>query len=431
VKRLRILWVSHFVPYPPKGGCFQRSYNLIRRVAASNELHLIAIRHKRSTHPDSETGRARDELLKHCRSVDIVDIADRMTYKQLALRGVAGLFTADPLSVSIYRSDEVRSHMRRLMAQHRFDVVHLDTISLAEYRADAALVPTVMTHHGAESWMIRRRIRREPDPFKRLFFVAEWLMLQRYERRMCPRVDGNVVMSEFDRALLEEVAPGASFTVVGNGVDIDFFTPVEPSNEPAIVFAGRLDQYSNREGILYFLREVWPLVRRAYPSAVLHVIGMNPPRTLEEIAAADAQVKLHGFVPDVRPYFRSAGVAICPVRDGGGTRIKILDGLAQGIPMVTTTIGCEGLAVTPERDVLIADTPEDFARQIGRVFDDVDLRRTLSRYGRQLVVTRYSWDALAARLNEVYHQVASTRQKLASGEATPARADSRAGMRSD
>jgi glycosyltransferase involved in cell wall biosynthesis len=126
------------------------------------------------------------------------------------------------------------------------------------------------------------------------------------------------------------------------------------------------------------------------------------------MAATDPRMKLHGFVPDVRPFFQSAAVAICPVRDGGGTRIKILDALAQGIPMVTTTIGCEGISVAPERDVLIADTAEDYARQIGRVFDDPVLRRDLSANGRQLAVTRYSWDALADRLNEAYRRVATS-----------------------
>jgi glycosyltransferase involved in cell wall biosynthesis len=408
MRRLRILWISHFVPFPPKGGCFQRSYNLIRRVGALNDLHLVAMRHKRSTHPGNEAARAREELLRHCQSVDIVDISERMDYLQLALRGLGGLLTADPLSVSIYRTEEVRRRVRRLVAEQKFDVVHLDTISLAEYLVDIQPLPSVMTHHGAESFMIRRRIRRERDPFKRLFFVAEWLMLRRYERRICPMVNLNVVMSDLDKNILETIAPGATYTVVGNGVDVDFFAPVEPAQAPTIVFAGRLDQYSNREGILYFSREVWPLVRAKYPSAVLHIIGMNPPSALAEMAATDPRMKLHGFVPDVRPFFQSAAVAICPVRDGGGTRIKILDALAQGIPMVTTTIGCEGISVAPERDVLIADTAEDYARQIGRVFDDPVLRRDLSANGRQLAVTRYSWDALADRLNEAYRRVATS-----------------------
>ena len=407
MKRLRILWLSHFVPYPPKGGCFQRSYNLIRRVGASHDLHLIAMRHKSGTHPQEETLRARDELLKHCRTVDIIDIADRTEPLKLALRGISAMLTADPLSVALYRSDDLRQRMHALMRAHRFDVVHIDTIGLAEYLPDAGGVPTVMTHHGAESFMIRRRISREPNPFKKLFFVFEWLTLRKYERRMCRAVNLNVVMSDLDKTILEETAPGA-YTVVANGVDVDVFKPVEPADAPAIIFAGRLDQYSNREGILFFLREAWPLIREAYPSAIMHVIGMNAPKSLEEIASRDARVKLHGFVPDVRPYFQAATVAICPVRDGGGTRIKILDALALAMPIVSTTVGCEGIDVTPESDLLVADTPAEFARQIGRVFDDRALRAKLGENGRRLAVSRYSWDVLARQLNAAYEGVQET-----------------------
>lgn len=410
MNRLRILWVSHFVPYPPKGGCFQRSYNLIRRVGARHDLHLVALRHKQATHPEAEVARAKDELSSICRSVDIVDLADRTQPVNLAMRGLLGLLAADPLTVSVVRSDDVRERIRRLTAQHRFDVAHLDTIGLAEYLPDVAGIASVMTHHGAEAFMIRRRIPREPNAVKKLFFLAEWFLLDRYERRMCPAVDANVTMSVLDQQILQKAAPDAEFAVVGNGVDVDLFTPVTPSESPAVIFAGRLDQYSNREGILYFLREAWPLIRREFPGALMHVIGMNAPRSLQDLAAADPQIKLHGFVPDVRPYFRAATVALCPVRDGGGTRIKILDALAMGMPIVSTTIGAEGIDVTPEQDILIADTPQDYSRQVARVFRDPVLRARLGANARRLAVERYSWDVLSDQLDAVYRQAVARRR---------------------
>jgi glycosyltransferase involved in cell wall biosynthesis len=400
--RLRVLFLSGFVPYPPKGGCFQRNYNLITRLGRVNDVHLIALRHKGATHPAEEMARAQDELLKYCQTVDVVDIAERTRSSSLAILGLRALVAGDALSVALYRSEEVRQHIRRLTKLHRFDVAHLDTIGLAEYLPDVETIPAIMTHHGAESFMIRRRIRHERNPLMKAFFAAEWLRLRAYERRMCPAVAMNVAMSELDKSILLDDAPASKFCVVGNGVDVDVFTPTEPSSTPTIVFAGRLDQYSNRVGVLHFLNEAWPLIRKAYPSATMHLIGMNPPSELAELAARDAQVKLHGFVPDVRPYFRASSVAICPSRDGGGTRIKILDALAMGVPMVSTSIGAEGLELTPEKDLLIADSPEEFARQIGRVFDDPRLRKELSINGRQTVVDLYSWDVLAERLNAAY-----------------------------
>jgi len=403
---MRILWLSHFVPYPPKGGCFQRSYNLITRVGAAHELHLVAMLPKRGTHPASETAEASEVLSRSCASVRIVDLSAATSASGLAKRAASGLLTLSPLTVTIFQSDEVRRIVREALAGQRFDVVHLDTISLAQYLPEIGATPTVMTHHGAESFMIRRRIGHERNPLRRAVFFAEWAALERYERRMLPRVGSNVTMSALDRDLLAKVAPGAAFSVVPNGVDIAYFTPAPRPPGRRVIFAGRLDQYSNRDAILHFMEAAWPRLRATHPDAHIDIIGSNPPASLVELAGRDDHVAVHGFVPDVRPYFRDAAVAICPIRDGGGTRIKVLDALAQGMPLVTTSIGAEGIDVVADRDVLMADTPEQFAAAIGRVFDDPVLAARLGANGRALVERLYSWDALAASLVETYQQVA-------------------------
>ena len=402
--RRAILWLSHFVPYPPKGGCFQRSYNLIKRVAADHDVHLIAVKHKSGAHPDEENRTAREELLRDCKSVEILDISASTTPARLALRGLSSMLTMSPLTVTIYRNPELRARVRDLMKRVRVDAVHFDAISMADYLEDVGDVPTVMTHHGAESFMIRRRIDNEKSLGRKLFFWYEWLALRRYEARMCPRFTTNVVMSDLDGHILREIAPKARFSVVSNGVDIDFFTPTpgEQKTPQSIVFAGRLDQYSNRHGMLRFVNEAWPLIAKSHPQAVIDIIGANPPQEVTALAARDPRVRVHGFVPDVRPFFARASVAICPIWDGGGTRIKVLDGLAQGMPLVATSIGAEGIDVVRDRDLLLADTPEEFAQAIGRVFDDAALRQRLEINGRRLVESIYSWDSIAGRLAALY-----------------------------
>jgi polysaccharide biosynthesis protein PslH len=403
MKRRSILWLSHFVPYPPKGGCFQRSYNLIKRVAAVHDVHLIAVKHKSGTHPEDEIREARTELLRHCKSVQILDISASTTAVKLALRGLASVFTWSPLTVTIYRSAELRKQVRELVQREKIEAAHFDAISLADYLEDVGDVPTVMTHHGAESFMIRRRIDNEKNLGRKMFFWLEWQMLRRYEARMCPRFSMNVVMSKLDQDILARIAPDARYTVVSNGVDIDFFARADGQRRPnSIVFAGRLDQYSNRHGMLRFMNEAWPAIKRRHSDAVIDIIGSNPPKEIEALAKKDPNVRVHGFVPDVRPYFTNASVAICPIWDGGGTRIKVLDGLAQGMPLVATSIGAEGIDVVPERDLLIADTPEQFAHQISRIFTDDALRNRLEVDGRRLVETVYSWDSIAEKLATLY-----------------------------
>jgi glycosyltransferase involved in cell wall biosynthesis len=402
MKRLKVLFLSHFVPYPPKGGCFQRNYNLLTRIAAAHEVHLVAMRHKSSTHPEAETGQAKEELLRHCSAVDIIDIAGNTEPAGMARLALEGLPRLLPLNVSIYRSREMRQRLHALRATEQFDLAHFDTIGLAQYFDDVGNVPRVMTHHGAESYMIRRRIQRESNPIKRAYFVYEWLALQRYERIHCPRFDANIVMSADDGAILRRSAPDATFIPIENGVDIGFFTPVPPMKQRALIFAGRLDQYSNRDGILNFMQTVWTTLRQQHPDVVIHIIGNNPPDILRRMAEKDSQIKVHGFVPDVRPFFSESAAMICPLRDGGGTRIKILDGLALGIPIVSTSVGIEGIAVVPERDLLVADSPEAFVRQITRVFSDTALRARLATNARALAEQRYSWDSLADDLGQLY-----------------------------
>jgi sugar transferase (PEP-CTERM/EpsH1 system associated) len=403
--RLKVLWLSHFVPYPPKGGCFQRSYHLIRRTGANHDVHLIAMQHKSSTHPIEELQGAREELLHHCRSVDIVDISSATEVGRLPLRALSAALRGNAFNVSIYASPEMRFLIRKKCQEIGFDVVHFDTIGLAQYFSDVKDVPKVLTHHGAESNMIRRRIRREPNFAKKAFFLFEWLALERYERRMCPRADANIVMSEDDGRLLAAVSTEAIFTAVDNGVDLRFFKPLPPARSRSLIFAGRLDQYSNRDGILFFMKEVWPTLRARYSDVTITIVGSNPPGELVELAEQDRQVQVTGFVPDIRPYFAEASAVVCPLRDGGGTRIKVLDAMALGRPIVATTIACEGLEVVPERDLLVANSASQFISQIGRLFEQPGLCGELARNARRLVESRYDWDVLARKLADVYASV--------------------------
>lgn len=418
---MRILWLSHFVPYPPKGGCFQRSYNLLRQLSTRHEIHLVALKHKDSTHPDQETKNARTELLRYCKAVDIIDISSATAGARLLGTAVKSVVTLSPFNETVYRSTAVSERIRELCAGSAFDVVHFDTIGLAQYLPLVGARSTVMTHHGAESHMIRRRIPLERHPLKRAFLWFEWLTLERYERRMCPRFGINIVMSDDDGEIMAGIAPDAAYACVSNGVDVDFFTPEARTTKTSLVFAGRLDQYSNRDGMLHFMDAAWPLILRARPDLAIDIIGANPPEALQRMAADDKRIRVHGFVPDIRPFFASAAAAICPVRNGGGTRLKVLDALALGVPLISTTVGLEGIAAQPDRHVLIADSPEAFGRQINRLFDEPGLAERLSTTGRRLVEEHYSWPALGQALESAYERSIARHNRYAPAEARNSR----------
>jgi sugar transferase (PEP-CTERM/EpsH1 system associated) len=400
---MRILWLSHFVPYPPKGGCFQRSYNLMKEAAKKHEVHLVTLRHTdRSTHPVSEVAKAKGELEKFCRQVWIIDIDSFSTWGFYSL-ALKSLFSVDPMTVNLFKSKEMHDLVRTLAGQVRFDVVHFDTISLAEYFLDIVGIPKFLTHHGVESFMIRRRAANEPNPLKKIYLYLEAYKLRKYERKHCGRFTMNIMVSEDDQRMLEAIAPSSRFAVVENGVDVDFFSPKESHDiTNRLIFAGRLDQYSNMDAILHFCTDVWPLIREKNPEMRITIIGNHPPQKLREIAKGDGNIEVLGYVDDVRPFFREATVSVCPIRDGGGTRIKILDAMAMGMPIVSTTIGCEGLEVNPGGDVLIADTPKEFADTILALGRDGEMRRKMSRNARKTVERIYSWRILGEKLNGLY-----------------------------
>jgi len=400
---MKILWLSHFVPYPPKGGCFQRSYNLIKEAARKNEIYLVALRHKnKSTHPESEINKAKEELEKFCRNVFIVDISSFSGFKFYFL-ALKSIFTTDPLTVNLFKSDDMHNLIQKLFKEIDFDIAHYDTISLAEYFKDTGNIPKYLTHHGMESFMIKRRVTNESNLINKLYFFIESFKLRRYEKKHCHKFNMNIMVSEDDKLMLKEISPSSRIVVVENGVDVNFFVPkAHHTNTSRLIFAGRLDQYSNIDAVVYFCLHIWPLIRERFPEMLFTIIGNNPPAKLLEISKNDERIEVLGYVDDVRPFFDQATISVCPIRDGGGTRIKILDAMAMGMPIVSTTIGCEGLDIISGENVLIANTPKEFLDNIEKLIIDKNLRKSLSINARKIVENKYSWSIIGEKLNNIF-----------------------------
>lgn len=406
--RLNILWISHFVPYPPKGGCFQRNYNLIKEVSRDNDLYLIALRHKdKSTHPESETSKARSELEKLCKEVIIIDISS-FSGLNIYINALKSLFNVNPLTVDLFKNKKVGDIIENLVGDTKFDVVHYDTISLCEYIKHSGNIPKILNHHGVESFMIRRRAGNEGNYLKKLYLLMEYYKLLKYEKNNCDKFFMNVTVSEDDKTMLQKISPGSSIEVIENGVDVDYFKiEKKKTSTNRLIFAGRMDQYSNVDAVMEFCRNIWPHVTEKYPEMRFSIIGNNPPQKLLDIARNDERLEVLGYVDDVRPHFAEATISICPIRDGGGTRLKILDAMAMGMPIISTTIGCEGIDVVPGKDLLIADTPQEFLRGIDTLLHDEALRAEMGKHARTTIMNKYSWKIIGDKLNGYYRDAAS------------------------
>ncbi|MCB0360258.1 MAG: glycosyltransferase, partial [Bdellovibrionales bacterium] len=222
----------------------------------------------------------------------------------------------------------------------------------------------------------------------------------------CRRYSLNLAVSTLDATRFRHLVPDARFSVIENGVDCSYFTPqTDGEKRQRVIFVGSLSWYPNRDGIAYFCREVWPLVRRRFPQAEFQVIGKGATSELLALATPDSGITFLGFVEDVREYVSQARVFVCPLRDGGGTRLKILDAFAQGIPVVATAIGAEGLDVADGEHLLLADTHDSFADAVIQLLVDENRAAALSKRARELVEQSYSYDVVGERLNELYRQL--------------------------
>lgn len=402
---MKVLWFSHLVPYPEAGlGVLQRSYHLVRELSRAHEVYLLAFVQRKIIEDllgDVEGGleRARQHLSQYCARVQFLPIpsdSSGLGRTWLAARSLVG---AHPYTIRWLQSAFARRLAIEWDASIDFDVVHFDTLSLAPYRGIFARAAKSLDHHNIESDMMLRRARIEEHPLKRLYFWQEGLRLRRYESRVCPLFDLNITCSSLDTQRLERVAPGVAVAEVPNGVDTEYFRPHDDSEHScSLVFAGNMSWYPNAAAMLFFADRVWPVLKAKVPGVTMDVIGGNPPPRLADLAARDADFRVHGFVPDVRPYIGRAAVYVCPIMDGGGTKLKILDALATGKAIVAHPIACEGIDVQDGRDVIFAREPSEFAGSIATLLESPELRRRLSLNARALAESSYSYSFIGSRL---------------------------------
>ncbi len=407
---MRILFLSHFIPHPPTGGASLRNFNIVKELTRKHEVHVLTFT-QMNRHPTQEKIEAsRRYLEQYCASVTILNVpTDHSRLRWYAMLGF-NLFSPRPYSMWRFWSNEMKEALGRAIAANSFDIVHVDTIALAAYRAYLHGLPAVLNHHNIESTLLLRRAATEKSLIKRWYLNLQGRKLRSAEKRAIVRFDGNICVSELDCEELRSLGKGALCRVVPNGTDVDFFRPVEAKSEgPSLVFAGSMTWYPNSDAMTLFAERIWPLIKEQIPGIVMNVIGSYPPAEVVRLSQSDHQFKVLGFVDDVRPYISRASVYVVPIRVGGGTRLKILDAMAMGKAIVSHPIGAEGLYVIHGKDIVIAEDPKSFADEVVELVHNEAKRRALATQARQTVVERYSWQGIVPVLEKFYHEVADGR----------------------
>ena len=402
---MKILWLSHFIPYPPKGGQLQRSHNLLKQVAKYYEVDLIALNQKIILPNKEDIEEATDALNEICNSVITFPIPSEKTkWHRLIMTGIS-YFSSLPYDINWLHNGKMLRLIKNLINNNAYDLIHVDTIGMFPYSLLFYNRNIVLNHHNIESSMMARRFENEINTLKKEYFRKEAGKLCKYERYACNNCTKNFVVSDLDAIRLRNIVGDVDITVVQNGVDTEYFKPREPLGKKGggLIFAGPMDWYPNREAILYFLSEIWPILRVDDPERQITIVGKNPPKELI-FAARNSKISAPGFVDDIRPFIDSASIYICPIRNGGGTRLKILDALAMGKPLVATRLAVEGLDLVEEENYLPAETGSEFVTQIKRLEEDDELRMRLALTGRKLIEERYSWDIIGKTVNIAYKE---------------------------
>lgn len=404
---MKVLWISHLVPFPVAGGVQQRSYNLLRQLARYHDVVFVGLSQHAITPPD-RLAEALDDLSGFCAVKHVRDVpCDRLRYSKQFI-AAASLVLPTPYSVNWLWSPGFGRKIEEVSAHCQPDLVHFDTISLAPYRRHVRTRVTTLTHHNIESHMLLRRAAAESSRPRSLYFRQEGIRLARYEAAVAGQFTAHVVCSTLDRARLLETVGEATCLVVPNGVDIEYFRPptiATPQVQESLIFAGRLSAYTNQSAIEFLLDEVWPKIIQRRPKAYLEIVGKGASQSIMERARRFVGVELTGFVDDVRPHLSRSNIYVCPVFDGGGTKLKMLDAMAMGKAIVAHPVACEGLALTHGREVYMAATGNEFADAIVRLFDDAALRVRLGDAALSHVRRHFSYDAIGRALATGYESL--------------------------
>jgi glycosyltransferase involved in cell wall biosynthesis len=398
-KELHVTIVDEELPYPPTSGKRIRTLNLTLRLARRHRLTYLCHRNADA----DEARRAAGFLAEH--GVETVVVGRSVPPKWgpgFYARLAANLLSPLPYSVASHTSRGLRSALIRHAATRPVDLWHCEWTPYAE---SLRVVPgrRVVVAHNVESVIWRRYYETERGRLRRWYVGRQWRKFERFERVALAGADRTIAVSDVDARRFRKDFGVTRVDVVENGVDTAYFRPEAARRRPGrLLFLGSLDWRPNLDGVGRLLDDVFPAVRAAEPDATLDLVGRNPPAWLRRRAAESPGVALHADVPDVRPFLAECALMVVPLRIGGGSRLKILEALAAGVPVVSTRIGAEGLCLEPGRDLTVTKDTDDLAAALVAALRSPAAMLRQATSGRERVLARYDWDTLADEMERVW-----------------------------
>ncbi|HUQ94611.1 MAG TPA: glycosyltransferase family 4 protein [Bryobacteraceae bacterium] len=391
---MKILWVKTDFLHPTNRGGQIRTLETVKRLHQKHEVHYIAFE-------DSSTPEGPERAPEYCsRHYGVPHYAPEKNLLSPTFVGqlATGLISRLPVAVNRWRSPQMRQEIAKLDSKEKFDAIICDFLFPAPNIPD--LGKAILFQHNVEAQIWRRHVEHAGNAWKRGYFQLQATRMETYEREVCRRVKRVIAVSENDAQQIRRNYGITGVTAIPTGVDIDFFCP-PPHPEPKadLLFLGSMDWMPNIEGIQWFVREILPLIQAKLPSTTFAIAGRKPSAKVQALAGPGILVT--GTVPDVRPWLWGSKLSIVPLRIGGGTRLKIYESMAARIPVVSTTVGAEGLETQDGGNIALADSPAAFAGRCVELLDSAAAREKMAQRGWEMVAAKYSWESVTAQFESL------------------------------
>lgn len=389
---MKILYLSLRFPYPPHSGDKIRTYNILKHLSCKHSISFVSF-------VQSSDESNIDKLRDFCEQITTVNFSKVRAYSNCILHS----FSGEPFQIAYWHSREMQRCIDGLMEKDGFDLAHVQFIRMAQYVKKYTDKPKLLDS-GDSFWLNLSRRSKLDRSMAWPLLKLEASKVRLYETQIAKWFDRVTMVSPLDMECLLSNDSKLPVSVLPMGVDIDYYQPGSSEYGVNLLFTGTIRYFPNKDTVLYFYNEIFPLVKRAVPDVKFYVVGNYPPKNITKLALS-GDVVVTGHVEDVRPYFDKSAVFVCPLRSGSGMQAKILEAMAMGVPVVTTSMGFTAFEAVAGRDIIVADDPKRFAEEVIRLVKDRELRQYIAQNARKLVEEKYDWSSIVERLDAVYESI--------------------------
>ncbi len=412
---MKILYITYGLPYPPNSGVSIHDFNIIKQTSQHNTVYVLSLLY------DSEEIKWLSNFREYCNFCEVVIARKRSLWEHFS-EFVQGLLSGQPAACHSFIYQEMKQKIHQLLAREKIDIVQIEHSFLAPY---VEAIPKsyhckkVLSFQNLGARQYKSMAQMQSGIKEKMLSSLKSFLMQGWEATYAQKFDCNLVVSKQERDILLNENHALRIEVIENGVDTNSLQPLpEDPRSKTLLFVGTMSYPPNADAMLYFCQKTLPLIRKKIPDVNLLIVGQNPPQEIHKLAA-EGNILVTGEVSDLKPYYEQAQVVIVPLRAGGGTRLKILEAMAFGRPVVSTKLGCEGLCLKNDEHILIADDPPEFSKYVIQLLKNVETRSRLANNARQLIEAKYDWRMVGRKLASVYDALREQQTGMDSGHTRP------------